>query len=67
MMRSDAGLEADLAKRLVGKARREVVTGHFLARSNGAPPVKADEVEDVLAYIGTKCCDRFVTECSRRR
>jgi hypothetical protein len=53
MMRTDAGLHADQARRQVGKALGYLATRPFLMQHDGAALIVAHDVESILADIDT--------------
>src|SRR5262245_48392635 len=63
MMRADAGLHADQARRQVGKSRLELATRPFLPEDDRTTPIMPHDVERVLAYIDADhgdCAARFL-------
>ena len=51
MMRADAGLHADQARRQVGKSRLDLAARPFLLQHDRAASIKANDVERILANI----------------
>jgi hypothetical protein len=66
MMRADAGLHADQARRHVGKAGLHLATRPFLTKYDGATLIATYDVERVLADIDTNHGDCSV-ECLGHR
>src|SRR4051794_38119409 len=60
MMRTDAGLHADQARRHVGQPRLYLASRPLLPQHNSAAVIKADNVERVLADIDADHGDRAV-------
>src|SRR4029450_1412975 len=63
MMRADAGLHPDQARRQVGKSRLDLATRPFLPEYDRATPIVPYDVERVLADIDADhgdCAARFL-------
>jgi transposase len=59
MMRADAGLHADQARRQVGKPRFHLAARPFLSQHDAAAPILANQVERVLADIDRRLDERI--------